>query len=422
MKNRSCICFLLVSSLIMPGCTSTGASAPPPALLPRSNIIYGTQVSTGPCVAGAEAAGLLATLAGAVISRGVSRIGAGLQEAARSDTQTALARRNVEMTAEGLGRCIVVMRGWFYRSRPDQVPGDFPFREGSAFPITTTAGVNQLWGMGLFVAATPDFYFQGRLVRNSAENAYTVVPIHATLDRPLLSNSLRSDRRSVTIAFAVASGGASGIQGGGSTVVLGQIRPGVLATFPRGSCVVTTQVGEADPSLPAIQACPEDPVSNAVRIIRTPFESEWFTPSLTAELKPMTLLAQVSETRDEAKFLSFVSALFSDVQAAGTTALQRALVPELGADAAETETTQQEANSTAYDNALVAALTSLDACIAAPADVAKRTAARVALRAYVAAARRAEVATSLGDDDVLSITPQGTNPAACQAARDALAG
>lgn len=411
--------WLVAGTAWLTGCTHAASQSPPPRQFAPSTLIYQTQVSNGPCVGEVEAVGFLATLAGAVISQGVNRIGKAIEEAARTDTQTALARRNLEMTAAGLGECVYVARGWFHRSNP--AAPDFPmplerrfaFLSKSAFPVTNLETVGDLWRTGLFMAATPDFYFQGRLVPNSTRTAYTVLPILATLDRPIASNQIRSDRRSVTISFALAAGGASAVQNG-STVVLGRIEPGRLAEFPEGTCVVASG-GE-----PELKACPSKKDETIVRVVRTAFESEWFSPAMTSELKPMTLLAQVSETRDESRFLAFVAALFNDVKAPITTGLQHALVPELGADAAEAEITAAEAAANTHDKAVAGAVSALKECIAAPADVTKRTNARVALRGLIAAARKADMPAAVTEGHVDAITVNGSDAQPCTAALQAI--
>lgn len=419
MRTRLAIVTLTSIGVLMSGCTQAAGSKAPPRPLPVADVSYSTQVSTGPCVAGEEAVGLLATLAGAFIAKGVNRIGMGLQGAARAETITALARRNLELTDQGLGPCIVVARGWFYRKLPTG-QDSFAINPASQFPMNSVEDVAGLWRMGLFVAATPDFYFQGRLVPNSNRTAYTVVPIHASLDRPISANTLRGDDRSMMIAFAVSAGGASSVQGGGSTVVLGRIRPGMLTTFPPPTCVVTKRVGAQASTSP--ETCPQGPTSpvDAIRIVRADYESEWFSPSLGKDLKTVTLLALVSETRDESKYLSFLSEVFTTAQPAVTTALQNELVPELGAAAEETDLAAREAAATAYDKALVDVLAALDGCIANPSDVAKRTGARVGLRSFVAAARKADLPVSINENHIVGIEARGTTPDACLAARSAL--
>lgn len=415
---------LMVSaSALLSGCAHPAGGGN--ALRSPHELTYGTQVGTGPCVAGAEAVPFLATLAGALISQGVSRIGKELEGAAAKDTQKTLARRNLELSEKGLGPCIVVARGWFYKKEPTGVGiTQATFNPKSEFPIKDDPGMGELWNMGLYLAATPDFYFQGRLVPNANRSAYTVLPIHATLDRPLLAHSMRSNRRGVTIAFGLASGGASAISSGGSTVVLGELRPGVLAKFPAATCMVTrvvkTQDGEETQT--KVEDCPSGPTppSDVVRITRTPFESEWFTPGVSKELKPMTLLAEVTEVRNPSRFLEFVAALFKDVQPTMTTALQRELVPALGAEAAETALAAEEAADTAYDKALVEAYTALTACVAAPADISKRSAARAAARSLIAAARKAKKSISLNSGHVEAIQLRIADAAPCEAARGIL--
>src|SRR5690606_18297248 len=128
---------LLATTASLAACVTPAGRADPPGALDRSDLFYGTQVSTGPCAGESEAVSFLATLAGAVISRGVDRLGAALQSAAGKDVQTTLARRNVEMSATGFGPCVFVVRGWFHRNNPSARDAGLEFHPepNSAFPF-----------------------------------------------------------------------------------------------------------------------------------------------------------------------------------------------------------------------------------------------------------------------------------------------
>src|SRR3546814_15779691 len=83
-------------------------------------VYYDTQVVIGDCPHAHEIAPLLATVGAAIVAQGVSRIGDALKAAGNAETQTALARRNVEFDTSGtLPKCVAISRVWFYRPVPD---------------------------------------------------------------------------------------------------------------------------------------------------------------------------------------------------------------------------------------------------------------------------------------------------------------
>jgi hypothetical protein len=384
--------------------------------------MYGTQVVTGDCIGEREAAGLPAMILGSVVAQGVNRIGAALTAAAAEETKIVLARRNIEVRKSdtGIGACILIARGWFYRDSPfDRGPEQSPFfvNSESAFRFKNP---NELWRVGLNLASTPDFFFQGRIGMSTDKGNYTVLPIEATLDRPISTTELRpTNTRRVLVSFAISEvgKGADLSKGGGTTLVLGSMRPGVRLTFPKGRCVVHYDGGLARPS----SECPA--ADSFDLLMRSTFESEWFNVALSQKAKPMILQAAVSETRDASAFLGFVAAVFGDVKGKLTSEVQEALISSSREAAEDVELTAQEKVENDLDTAYAKAVTELKACVAAPTDTSKRTGARAALRSLIGAARKADrtsFAITSGDVDRINVT--GTSAEPCQAALNMLTG
>nr|WP_314524974.1 hypothetical protein [uncultured Brevundimonas sp.] len=411
-------------ALTLAGCSHAAGTGVPPSPLARTDLIYGTQTTFGPCLGGESA--VVAAVMSAVVSKGVNRIGTALKSAAEANTSTTLARRNLEISNQGpLGPCVYVARGWFHRQPPKFAgeaggPSAYIARAGSqtdtVYPYDRAGELGVLWRAGLYLAATPDFFFQGSVTRTTGNTAYSVRPTLAWLAEPLVANTLRSDARSVLVSFAVVPiDKPATLEKGGSTVVVGQLVPGELRRFPRETCVARMRQSAEGPTQ---SGCSGEATSEDYTIVRGAYESEWFTVGLSAERQPMTLLALVTETRDASAFLGFVADVFAASEAPISTAIQNEIIPSAAAAADETEQAASEALQTAMDTAYGTAVTALDDCIANPSLAPKRAAARVALRGFTAAARRAEHPTP--DLLAVEIDLAGTDATSCTAARTSI--
>lgn len=418
---------IVLASLTLGACSHTAGDGKPLVTPSKSDLYYGSQVSLGPCLGDGESA-LGTAFATALITTGVNRIGAAIKSAAAGQTTTSLARRNIEISNRGpIGPCVYVARGWFHRARPnfdDASGAGYVQSERTGFVYDDAGGRAALWGSGLYLAGTPDFFFQGQVVASEGNRAYTIVPRKAWLAEPLVANDLRSDARNVLLSFAlVPLDKPATLEKGGSTVVLGRLEPGVMRNFPAQPCAgrvrtATTNGPNGPINTQTAIGCDGDATGLDYLVLRSSFESEWFTVSLTADRQPMTLLALASETRGSSAFLAYVSDVFTATAPALNTALANELVPDSIAAAGEAEITASELLLTGYDTAYGAAATAFAECVAAPANAAKRTTARVALRNLLAAARRAEI--PVGSLTTLQISADGDDPAQCQAARDAI--
>lgn len=421
MKMKTCIITIFGLATLIAGCAPHIAGTErPPSILPQDKVYYDTQTVVGPCATDAEAAPLLAAVASAVIAQGVNRIGDAIKASADTETKVVTARRNLELRkGKGLGPCITIVRGWFYREPPayDPAPSPFYVNIKSQWPTNSQPEVAAFWRRGLHMAGTPDFYFQGRIVSSTDGAAYTVLPVMASLDRPISSTPLRpSGTRSVLVSFAFAEAGKSlDLQkGGGTTIVLGKMEPGKLLRFADVNCYAAGKDGKLAP----VTSCPGEGTFDT--LVRSPFESDWFSVSLGEKSKPMAVQALASETRSASQFLSFVSDVFGATKGTLTERLQQGLIPSVGDAAEETELAAKEKAANDADTAQGKAIADLKACTAAPDDQAKRIAARVSLRSYIQAARKAERQSTIGAGLVDAITTDGIDAGPCQTALSAV--
>ncbi|MGJ7546315.1 hypothetical protein [Variovorax sp. LT1R16] len=386
-----------------------------PESLPEAEVIYDTQTVVGQCAPGAEAAPIVAALAGTAISQGISRIGAALTAAAEAKTDVVIAKRNMELiTSKGVGPCVTIARGWFYRSTPTysgqgKVASPFADNPASAWPYRQR--VEAFWQKGLYLASVPDFYFQGAVISSLDKSRYAIVPTVVTMDAPISRTVLRpSNVRDVIVAFAIGEQELDLSKGAGATMVIGQMRPGQQARIPTALCVFHNGVGERP------NACPSSTVAADIVLYGSQL-SEWFAVPVANARKPMYLQAMVSETRDASKFLGFVAAVFNDqsFKTALNTQVQQALISPVGHAADDKAEIDKLKLENEHDSAIVAARGALQACVRDPsAD--GRLNARIAMRKLMAAAIAAGKPQLLGPTQVDAIAESGTGAAPCQSA------
>ncbi len=372
-----------VSVALICGCTSITGAKGPPTSLHSQQVTYATQAVLGKCPSGSQqdadlrAAGVSDALGASIIAQGVNRIGAAIKAAAGPETRQILIRRNVELSArEPFGPCLIVARGWYHKEDTDKPA--YQSTDGSGFKYDKTMAA-LFHEIGLPLATTPDFFFEGILKKSTDETASTLAPIYAFLATPIASNFLRpSKARRVLVSFAVTSPGkaANLVKGQGSTVVLGNLQPPKGKSFPTDSPYLETKI-----------ECRKNCGGSFAQRMRSIYESEWFSIKLSKEPSPMTLQVLVSETRGASAFLKFVSDVFGDAQKDLVTELQETFVSSRGELADETKQAAEETAANNYDNAYAAAIGALSACVDAPTDAAKIAAAKVAIRNFNKAAR-----------------------------------
>ena len=410
------------TAVVAAGCASVAGSGKPPPALTLNSAHYATQAVLGPCVGDAESA-ILTSIASAVIAQGVNRIHEAVKAAAATKTETALTQRNVEVAkGKGLGPCVTIARGWFYRTQPSYGGGASPksafaINAKSAWPYNSDEDTPaKFWRTGLFLAATPDFYFQGRIVASTDKSAYAIQPVNASLDTPLVSQFFRpGGERHVLISVALTDVG-KGVdlrKAGGTTITLGAMKPGELLRFSDELCIYkrpATGSSQID--------CPKPETADLV--MRGSFQSDWFSVPLTDSLKPMNLQALVSETQSPSDFLQFVADVLGDSKTAITKGLQEELIPSVGDTADETELAAEEKAQSDYDTAYAKAFAELSGCAASQKDLGKRVAARVATRAVIQAGRKAKRDPGVTAADVEAITYVATEDGVCETVRGKL--
>ena len=396
----------LVLAVLVSGCTHVTGAGSPPGGLTRDSAVYDTRTSMGPCLGQAHA-DLPAAIASSIVASGVNRIGAALEEAAKARTDTTLAQRNVLLSNGGqLGPCVFVARGWFNSGA------------GGGGGLGEFAGdAVALRGLGLDLAAEPDFYFEGQVFSTRNRTVHTIAPLRTWFREPLVTSHIRGDRRSLSVSFAfVPQGKPVTTATGGTTVVIGDMEPGDSRESDAVWCAMA--LGGAAANGPCTGAEPD-----AYGFVLGQEQSEWFAVELTPDLKPMTLAALVTETREPSAFLGFVAAIFKENQAAITSEAQGELIPSVADANRETELTARDQAEANYDAAWSKAATTLTTCAAAGSAPTTRLTARTDLRAFIQVARRADrVVTALESrlaairlDDATDFRED------CQAASNALA-
>lgn len=397
----------LVLAVLVSGCTHVTGGGSPPNGLSRDNAVYDTRTSMGPCLGQAHAS-LAGAIASSIVASGVNRIGAALEEAAKARTDTTLAQRNLLLSNGGqLGPCVFVARGWFNSGN------------GSGSGLGEFAGdAAALRGLGLDLAAEPDFYFEGQVFSTRNRTVHTIAPLRTRFGEPLVTNDIRGDRRSLSVSFAfVPQGKTVTTATGGTTVVLGNMEPGDTRESDAVWCAMA--LGAAAATAPCTGA-----ETGAYGFVLGQEQSEWFSVELTPDLQPMTLAALVTETREPSAFLGFVAAIFKENQAAITSEAQGALVPSVAEANREAELTARDQAEATYDAAWSKASTTLTTCAAAGSAPATRLTARTDLRAFIQVARRADrVVTSLETRlAAIRLDDETHFREACQTASTALAG
>jgi hypothetical protein len=396
---------LLSSVMLLSGCAAVHMredTAEAPIYAPHAE--YATQVAIGECAfTRAEESGFAAigsALLANAVSAGINRIGTALTQAAQEKSLSAKASRNIEVTSNTFGPCVQIVRGWFYQDPFPLGTNDDPFAGNSKFvaaqgwfspdfisrEVFRTLWVrNQLW-----LAAPPDFLFEGRIMAAS-NNALTIAPQYVRLNEPLFTRTMRrnpSRHVAVFLAFHTPGTAVDATANPAATFVLGRLTPGKARIYP-------------DPRSIA-KFTPDSGVLN-----RWPHESDWFTLAVGKEKEPWVVSAAVTEQQDANEFLAFVAEVFGGAKETITAEVQNSIIPEKRAVAKETTMTAQETAATTLDQKQVGALTSLATCAQADAPTAQQASdARVALRGLNQAARGAnrEEPASQACLDKISIT------------------
>jgi len=376
--------FLLCISSTLTACVSTpnGSSTP-------SKTIYRTDVTLGNCQSDPQESAVTTALFSSLIATGVDRISEMIKKASEKETLQQLASRNIEVSNTGMGPCLIIVRGKFHREKPSSLDFDKHYTVTNPnFKFNKNTAITHLRDRGLNLASTPDFYFEGRFeaAKNESENYVVVAPVYAYLGRPIQGAKLSSKgSRNVMLSFAVNQGGSQSdfSKGAGASLVLGKMKVGEGVSYPKDTSSNTVELKE--------------PGNGKVNlVVRNSLESNWFSLPLTKDLAAMNLQVLVSETRDENKFLKFVSDVLGGATDEIKSELQNTLISSKKSEV-------EDSASAAYDAAYVAAVKAVDACanLAAP-DPEIALKAKSALLALI----KAKKSTS---DDVIQDTDEVEN-------------
>lgn len=406
MSMSGLVVVLLLLVTLLSGCGGLRMredTAMAPSYAPNAE--YATQVSIGECAFARqeEAADPISNaLLATAISTGINRIGSALNEAAKEKSVSAKASRNIEVTAETFGPCVQIVRGWFYQdpfpwgTENDPFAGNpkYVAAQGWFSPdFITRKEFHTLWVRNqLWLAAQPEFFFEGRIMRAS-NNALTIAPQYVRLNEPLFTRTLRRDPSrhvAVFLSFHTPGTAVDAEANPGATFVLGKLMPGEARIYPDPQSIV--------------KFAPKVGVLN-----RWPHESDWFTLAVGKEKEPWIVSAAVTEKQDANEFVAFIADVFSGAKDTVSTQVQDLVVPEKRAAVKETVTAAQETAFNTLDQKQVDALTALATCAQADAPTAQQASeVRIALRELNQAARGAnkDVYASQACIEKITITAQ----------------
>jgi len=298
-----------------------------------------------------------------------------------------------------------VARGWFHTQPLKEFSADQYQTNNAEFDYNADAtAIVKMREAGLYLAATPDFYFEGKFAPGKKnKQTMAIQPLYSYFGRPISVNSINSDaRRNILLSFgfADASSKTDFSKGAGTTVVIGQMMAGTEKEFHSPGNY--TEIKNASGS--------------TVQIMRNSYESDWFSLKLTEEMSPLNLQVLVSETRSANAFLKLVGEVFGDVKENLTTEVQNRLVPSKIEELETAAKTENEKLVAGYYTAYAAAGEKLLACSAASTpSPQKALEARVAMQNLIAVGKASSLPTIFSATDVSSITldPQVSDSGAC---------
>lgn len=335
---------------------------------------------------------IAAALVTAAISQGVNLLVNAVADAAKAKTWSATAARNFQAKSGNFPQCVQVARGRFYTTSPHLGP----------WADTWTGRKEALISNGLFLADTPDFFFEGEITASEDKSALSVRPVYSNFQRPIGTRALRPDpSRGIAVFLAITGPGGDPklATAPAASLILGHQAPGTVKTY-------------AEPG----------------KTYRSPMESSWFTLTKADTVKPLTISALVTETQDASAYWDFISKVVGDatVKQQLTSQLNTIFVPGAAAAEAATEASAASKAEDTADQKLAAAIAKLDACRTATSGVVTAASdARVALRAYMAADQAVDKASQTGlvtqtQIDQLNLRQPTTLKQACQAVYDGL--
>jgi hypothetical protein len=388
---------VLCTFVFFGGCTHLAKDKSPPSQTVGSQTYYDTQVVTGNCVGSTEAGVFGAGIAAAFIKQGVNEFGTALALAASGFNDMAPAQTLMETNQEGFGKCIYVIRGWFYREAANL--NKTQDAKGLGYPSALATGQSYL-DLGLFIAARPDFFFQGQIIQSMDGSKNFIKPVSAVLNTPIKTITARTEKRDVEILFAFGAQSVDIRTAPGTKVSLGDLKQNIEVKFPKDACrswsdgkiqtpgcpsvnnyddTMLALLGKPKPTLAA--GLPTPRIAKSVTLM--PPVSGWFAVQINKQtLSPIVLQAGVIETLGPSPVLKFVSSVFTSKEDDITTAIQNRVIPSYSDTAKLTDRKAQDALSKSYNASLKDAKTAVLACAKSTATSDDRRDAGDKLRAF----------------------------------------
>ncbi|GEM_PF-4558950 len=409
MREGTAIVLLLANAFATPAMAAKPKTDP--------DTFYGTQVTQGPCVTpGQEFFGpILSALLGTLITTGVNKIGTALKTAGDEKTWKTTASRNLDITADefSTGSCVQIVRGRFFTNAPP-----LSRRPTDLIDTKISASWQKLAANGIYVAAQPDFFFEGRLVKSTGGQALSLTPLYARLDAPIGGRALRPGQsRHIAVFltyFAPDKAQLVTETNAAASIVLGELQPKVARDY-----TAAIAAGPA-PAANPIGGGPDAPIAHNAYV--GPVDaSAWFKLALVESKQPLTLGVLVTETQEADTFLKFIGGVVGSdaVTGAVSTALKNELDPAEREKARTEEVTAAATLRTEYETALASALTKTRACSTGKPSFEAIAEARGAIRTLITkATARGFDNIGLAESDALSIKvidPSGSVNGACAA-------
>ena len=375
--------YLLTAIAVTSGCAARSyrEDGPAPA---TGHVSYQTQIAIGKCVfkpkeESAALAAIATALLTSAITTGVNYVGKAIEESARQTDDRVSASRNLEVSKDNFGPCILIARGWFHRGFDDAEKGWSAFERATWVADASGAidrnKLRNLWQHRMWLAAQPDFIFEAE-----------IIPAVSDRECPGAQPRLRTPRCTHqpgdAAAIALPRGrrirSVARCRRGAQRAEQCCGRNGNRTPRPRRRTSVSAQRY----ALARVEHHPNrDPNRGSDK-------SEWFKVALGADKKPMTITALVTEHQDAELFQQFVADVFNGAKPAIITELQNAAVPALRARAVESAQVATEAAANQYEAALADLLAATSACASTISDpVSTATDIRAKLRTFNKTAR-----------------------------------
>jgi len=401
---------LALAALFLARCASTSGAAPKAGTAPP--VRHLSRVFVGDCLFAkpekeAFLAPILAAVLPSLISAGFNRLGKTLEASAKEETWQSTSFTNFEANETSFPKCVLVIRGPFAFSKDKM---NSQWAAGSPFAHQ----VDRMKARGIYLSGTPDFYFEGKFRVSATGTAHSIVPIVASFEESIGDRALRSgDERFVKLGFAFHPPGksATATDNPATELILGKLGKGAFheydAACAPGSAAPSSS---APPSQPGVPAGPQPAAGNGdlprtAASSATPAcldESLWFHLPRGKDLAPISLTVSTVEVQGESAFLGFIAEVFTESRDDLEALVKRATIATEAQKARIAGIEADHALAVAYDQALIDALSALEACAADPT-VAKAGAARIKQKSANLAAVKAGQPSPFGESSLVPV-------------------